>query len=442
MEKVTYNPKFYSTFIAGMSLGLTFPFVFMILDLRQLGLTFNFNNLFEIFKSQNIYIFSTALFPGLFGSIAGLFFYISSQSKKIAAQGDYIKDVLDSINDAICVCDSNGKIEYANKGYINLYDNQQNSITKLLGIEDLNERLEVQNYEIDLKNATGKNSFVSYSIHKLFQSKVKYNKDQYIVSIRDIEKLKQNENLIISQREQLFEASKLSSLGEMAAGFAHEINNPLSIIQGRLKISQRTLLQDELVNEETLRNIEICLKTVNRISKIILSLKNLAHKTDSQYDDDEVTIRSVIEDPVTVANMKLIGKNITFTVDAEKVADEVIICNSVQISQVLMNFIGNSIDAIEEKENSWLKLSVEVTTMDVVFTITDSGLGIPIDIQTKIFEPMFTTKAIGKGTGLGLSISHSIIEKHNGKIQINRNASNTCFVITIPRKNRLQVSAA
>ena len=442
MERIVYKPKFYCTIGAGILLGLTFPFAFMILDVKQLGLTFNFNNMFEIFKSQNIYIFSSVLFPGLFGAIAGLFFYISSQSRKMISQGHYIKNILDSINDAICVCDSNGSIEYANKRYINLYGSGQNSILKLLDIKSLNQLPQGQSYELDLENAKGRKSFISYTIHNLLESKETYNKDQYIVSIRDIEKLKQNENLILSQRDQLFEASKLSSLGEMAAGFAHEINNPLTIIQGRLKIAQRILLIDEIKNEAVLNNIETCLKTVARISKIIMSLKNLTHRTESQHDNDEVTILSLIEDPITVANMKLSGRNITFTVDAKEAAEATIVCNSIQISQVLINFLANSIDAIEEENNSWLKLSVEVNSTDAIFTITDSGRGIPLDIQKKMFEPMFTTKAIGKGTGLGLSISRSIIDKHNGSIKLDRNVSNTCFVIKIPRKKHYQAIAA
>jgi signal transduction histidine kinase len=442
MKSIVRNPYLYLAFIAGMFLGLVFPFAFIFLDLKQLGLALSFKNMFEVFKSQNIYIFSTVLFPTLFGAISGLYFYISNQNKKMAKQENYIKNVLDSLTDGICVCNSNGKIQYANKRYLNTYETGVQSVGNLFEVSDFSQLGQGQVYELNLPNINGESLFVSYIVYKLLNLSMLNENDQFIVSIRDIQNIKKNEQIIESQKEQLFEASKLSALGEMAAGFAHEINNPLAIIKGRLMITQRGISKNEIDNITILKNLEVCQLTVNRVAKIIVSLKNLAHRTDANHDNDVVKIKNLIEDPITMANMKISGKDINFIVEADGLEEETIVCNSIQISQVLMNFIGNSLDAINEQDKSWVKLSVKVNKTDVMFIISDSGDGIPMDIQKKIFEPMFTTKAIGKGTGLGLSISRSIIEKHMGKIHIDNDVTNTCFVITIPRKKQTVKIAA
>jgi len=108
----------------------------------------------------------------------------------------------------------------------------------------------------------------------------------------------------------------------------------------------------------------------------------------------------------------------------------------VEISQVVLNLLSNASDAIETLSDKWIKLSVFSRQDFVEIHITDSGDGIRPEIRKKIFQPFFTTKAIGRGTGMGLSISSGIIQKHRGELQIDSQNPNTCFIIRLPKKQQ------
>jgi signal transduction histidine kinase len=416
----------------GVLVGFIFPIIFMFLDLKQLSLEFSFNNMYTIFKSQNIYIFSTILFPLMFAIIGGLFSNTLTQNIKLANQESYITSILNSLVDCIVVCDSSGKIHYANHVYYKTFSYVETSINPILAFDEISKISKGKLLEITVKNKKGEFRRMSYLVFKLDDKIQNINhSENYIVSIRDIEDLKKNEDIIESQTAQLFEASKLSSLGEMASGFAHEINNPLAIISGRLALTVREVKKEVLDKEIILKNLETCKDTIGRITKIISGLRNLSHA--EKAESEEITIRDLIEDSIVIANLKISGKGINFITDVAAVENEKIICNSIQISQVLMNLLGNAIDAIEKQESPWLILTIEHSELATKITIKDSGNGIPLEVQKKMFEPMYTTKPVGKGTGLGLSISKAIIEKHNGTLTINNNCPNTCFEIVLPK---------
>ena len=188
-----------------------------------------------------------------------------------------------------------------------------------------------------------------------------------------------------------------------------------------------------------LRNLENCKDTVKRITKIISGLRNLSHSNAGELT--ETSIKDLIEDSIIVANLKISGKGIELKIDLTETENELIVCNAIQISQVLVNLLANSIYEVETKEKPWVSLKIENTDLGFKFTIMDSGSGIPADVQKKMFEPMYTTKPIGKGTGLGLSISRSIIEQHQGTLTINNNSPNTCFEIILPKTLAVKIAA-
>ncbi len=109
-----------------------------------------------------------------------------------------------------------------------------------------------------------------------------------------------------------------------------------------------------------------------------------------------------------------------------------LMCRPVQISQVLVNLLSNSFDAIEKCSEKWVKLEVQTESGWINFRIKDSGRGIPEHLMQKIMLPFFTTKEIGKGTGLGLSISKGIMESHGGKLELDPSQPNTCFILKFP----------
>jgi PAS domain S-box-containing protein len=225
-------------------------------------------------------------------------------------------------------------------------------------------------------------------------------------------------------------SARLASLGEMAGGVAHEINTPLAALK---------LLQGQVLEELTEKNVDLARiekmtnkmeKTTDRISKIIQGMRNITR--DGSKDPMAVeSLKSIIEDVVSLSWEKFSQSNSELNINN---IDETILvkCRAVEIAQVLLNFLNNSIDAISDLENKWVELKVTKNENNVEIYITDSGAGIPSDIAEKIFNPFFTTKDVGKGTGLGLSISLGIIRAHGGNVKLNKDCPNTQFVISLP----------
>jgi signal transduction histidine kinase len=112
-------------------------------------------------------------------------------------------------------------------------------------------------------------------------------------------------------------------------------------------------------------------------------------------------------------------------------------CRPTQISQIILNFLNNSFDAVGKLPEKWIEVSVEELTNEIKIQVTDSGAGIDKSLENKIGQPFFTTKEPGKGTGLGLSVSRGLAEKHEGKIYLDKNCPNTRFVLLVPKKQPL-----
>jgi C4-dicarboxylate-specific signal transduction histidine kinase len=236
-------------------------------------------------------------------------------------------------------------------------------------------------------------------------------------------------------QEQLksFQASRLASLGEMAGAIAHEINNPLTIIQGHSTLLKSSLLRTN--QPELAQKAEKIHETSERIAKIIKGLK--AFSRDGTGDPAEVSnIETFVEDLTSLcmnrANEKQIALKFVFH------PEEKIFANITQLGQVLINLINNSIDAVEFLDEKWIEVKFETLNNTSRITVTDSGPGINANILDKIMNPFFTTKELGKGTGLGLSISHGIIARHGGDIFYNRDSKNTQFVILLPKAPHAQ----
>lgn len=237
-----------------------------------------------------------------------------------------------------------------------------------------------------------------------------------------------NEN----NRLQLAQSAKMAALGEMAAGIAHEINNPLTIINGRTdKIIK--LVNSDIGDIETIEKELIKIKdTTKRISKIISSLKTFSRPADNdQFTNEEID--KILNDVLELCEDKIksMGIQLNFNV-TEKFSLE---CRPTQIEQILVNLINNSCDAISNFEEKWILIDIKLIENKIAqITISDSGHLTDENIIEKIMEPFFTTKEVGKGTGLGLSISHSLIKKHHGEFLFDKKAKNTTFIIRLPLK--------
>ncbi|MFY7806256.1 MAG: ATP-binding protein [Limnoraphis robusta] len=262
----------------------------------------------------------------------------------------------------------------------------------------------------------------------------------------------------------LIQTEKMSSLGQMVAGIAHEINNPICFIQGNLSPIESyveelltiidifrqhcSYLPPELINYIEESDIDFISQDfpkllqsmrmgTDRICEIVLSLRNF-----SRLDESQVKACDLHEG--LESTLLLLNHRLTSQVEVVRKYGNIpdVACHPAQINQVFMNILSNAIDALLEREDQLHKKILIVTESQydqVLIRISDNGGGIPPEILGKLFNPFFTTKPVGKGTGLGLAISYKIIEKHQGKIQVHSSAGEgTEFVITLPLQSSIE----
>lgn len=246
------------------------------------------------------------------------------------------------------------------------------------------------------------------------------------------------ENLVRERTQELDEShqiirqrTKLAALGEMAGSLAHEIRNPLAIIQGRARNIVRQLERDPSQINSLNEFAQKIVDTGERIEKIMKGLYSFSRNG----EEDEYTVTPIaplIDETLVLCAERFKNGNVEIKVDVFPEAPRVS-CSPVQIQQVLLNLMNNAYDAIEKNEEKWVHISAEEKEDFVEIYVTDSGKGIPPEIQQKLAHTFFTTKGSGKGVGLGLSISKTIIEKHGGTFFYEPNFTNTRFVIRLPK---------
>ncbi|MEH2304998.1 ATP-binding protein [Nostoc sp.] len=266
---------------------------------------------------------------------------------------------------------------------------------------------------------------------------------------------------------QLIQSEKMSSLGQLVAGVAHEINNPVNFIYGNLEYTddytQQMLLliklyqkhypypDLEIQNANQLNDIEYLIEDLpkmltsmkmgaKRIREIVLSLRIFSRLDEAEFKTAD--LHEGIDSTLLILQHRLKAQNNRPQIEVVKEYGEIpkIQCFAGQMNQVFMNLLANAIDALEEcfqKElcpNPLIRISLEQVNENAVIRIADNGWGIPKEIQSHLFDPFFTTKAVGKGTGMGLSISYQIItEKHGGSLEcISSPGQGAEFVIAIP----------
>jgi signal transduction histidine kinase len=230
-----------------------------------------------------------------------------------------------------------------------------------------------------------------------------------------------------ARRVQSLEASRLSLVGEMAGGVAHEINNPLAVIDGNVDLLRQRLRVREPSVERSLEKINLM---VVRIAKIVRGLLIFSGQTEESYRE-HCTIQKVIEGALDFYAQKAGSAGIKMAVCVPPETPLVAV-NPPQISQVILHLLTNSFDAVAKLDDKWIRIEVKAEGQWVLVIVTDSGHGIPEKVADKIMQPFFTTKEIGKGTGLGLSVSRGIMMSHGGSLELDRTSPNTRFVMSLP----------
>lgn len=237
---------------------------------------------------------------------------------------------------------------------------------------------------------------------------------------------------IDQQHDQLVLQTRLSTLGMISAELAHEINSPLMVIDGRLKIAQQDLNATEIDKDKLGKNLEVIKRNSGRIQSIIKSFKTLS-KSGTNDPFEWIQVKHLIEELQELVGQKVNEEKIslTFKIPEEDIFIEV---RKIQIIQVLTNMVNNSIEAIKDQSEKWIRIEFTKDMADLNATITDSGYGIAPDQQEHIFEAFYSTKNSSEGTGLGLSISRKIMKEHNGDLTYEASHPNTQFKLSFKNK--------
>ncbi len=239
--------------------------------------------------------------------------------------------------------------------------------------------------------------------------------------------------------QQLIQASKMATLGEMATGIAHELNQPLSVIKTASGFLIKKVKKEEAIKEAILRTMaEEIDSHVDRASKIINHLREFGRK--SEVKKEAVQVNEALEKAVDIFSQQLKLREIEVIRELQANLPPVL-ANSNRLEQVFINLLINARDAIEEKiektgERSLSKkitLKTSARSGTVIIEIGDTGTGIPAAVLDKIFDPFFTTKKVGRGTGLGLAISYGIVQDYDGDIRVETvEGEGSNFIIQFP----------
>ncbi len=241
--------------------------------------------------------------------------------------------------------------------------------------------------------------------------------------------------------KQIIETGKLASVGKLAAGIAHEINNPVAIMVEEAGWINDLLGEEEFSKSENLNEFERALKQIKtqgqRCKEITHKLLSFARKTDSRIQ--ETQINDLINELVALSEQRAKYSKIAIHTDFQKDLPATYLAQS-EVQQVLLNLINNAIDAMENRGGKLtISTHFEFEKDAIVVEVSDNGPGIPEANLSRIFEPFFTTKPMGKGTGLGLSICYGIIQKMGGQIEVESAMdSGTTFHIRLPVKGPLE----
>jgi two-component system, NtrC family, sensor kinase len=248
-----------------------------------------------------------------------------------------------------------------------------------------------------------------------------------------------------SAQAQLVQSAKMASLGELVAGIAHEINNPLAFALSHLDTALRALepVEAEFKPSESPTVGASWDKMKSRLTEMDIGLKRIRDlvvklRTFSRLDGDErglVSVKACVDSVITILRHRLEDR---VKIETDLGEPDTIECYPGLLNQAIMNLIANSIDAIEGP-GTILVTSRGVSEDRYRIAVTDSGPGIPQALRQRIFEPFFTTKAVGAGTGLGLSITYSIVEKHGGTLKVDcppTGGTTMTMELPVPEKKR------
>lgn len=307
------------------------------------------------------------------------------------------------------------------------------NISSFLDNLDLNSTDKKNSLKLDRKESGDNTDELDLLVSKLkkMNSLIIESNKKKLENIKELEKSKD------MAETQAMQSSKLASIGEVAAGIAHEINNPLSIINGYNSYIKTALQRKNFHEDEKMiaraDKISIMIK---RIKKIIDGMLIFARNDHTSETIETVLVGDILDEVSILYEQRIKMNSIEFQGPTDKERALRVLCKAIPVSQVIYNLISNAVDAIENLDEKWVRFEVKDLGHHVEFAVSDSGKGIPPETVKELFGAFYTTKPAGSGTGLGLSICKKIIEEHDSTLTVDQSCKNTRFVFTLPKDKR------
>ncbi|MGD0625374.1 MAG: Cache 3/Cache 2 fusion domain-containing protein [Thermodesulfobacteriota bacterium] len=362
--------------------------------------------------------------------------------KELRETKDYLENIVHSSVDAIVTTDPKGRITFVNRAMEEMVGSSREHILGLPisqfyvnGLEEARKIMAVLREKGSLKNYETGMSRNGRLIPILTSASLLKDENGKIIGtlgvFKDLTEKKKLEEELKRTQAHLFQAGKMRALGELVAGVAHELNNPLMAADTFLHVIRESLAE----GDENRRRVELIQQCNERIAKIINHLRDFSRQ--SKFDFRRMDVNEPIENALMITGQQLLNHNIRinkkFQPDMPKIWGD-----ANQLEQVFLNLISNAKDAMERVERK-RELTIATALIrhngwkDVEISVKDTGNGVPEENVEKIFEPFFSTKEVGKGTGLGLSICYGIIEAHGGRIEVESKMNEgTTFRVILP----------
>ncbi|MCG2586034.1 hybrid sensor histidine kinase/response regulator [Massilia sp. TS11] len=239
--------------------------------------------------------------------------------------------------------------------------------------------------------------------------------------IRDLSRARQLEQEMEVQRKALEQHQKLSALGAMLGGLAHELNNPLSIVSG-----QAQLLHELSSDPKTAQRADKIARAAKRCTRIVATFQAMARQQPAQRS--QVDLNQLVREVTELLVTPQVTLQLTLDPHLPPVFGD-----EDQLHQVLSNLVLNAQQAMDGQATRLLRIDSDWDEQTITVRVRDSGHGVPADLRERIFEPFFTTKPVGQGTGLGLSVCAAMLEAHGGRLQLEDVGAGACFALVLPR---------
>ena len=374
---------------------------------------------------------------GFYGEVKQKIQELEAANLGLRVKKTELQAVFDAISDAVIIYDTKGLVQHRNhvcprffpketllgKGCRALFHADKSSAPETCPIEKALRGESSQLSFSNSQNSTGRNIFYDVMTTPITDP---VGGNRALVFIRDVTE-RRNREL------QLLHAEKLSSIGVLAAGVAHEINNPLTSVAGYAEALQRRFRDDQaLAGDQRLlefpKYLEIIVREVYRCKGIIDNLLSFSRRSDGSFG--RVDLNAIISEVLELVRHKERDANITLQENLLAPLPPVQ-GDASALRQVFLNLVMNALQAIEE--SGLVRIETDCTGNEVSARVIDNGSGIAPDMLDQIWNPFFTTKVVGKGQGLGLAVTYDIIEKHKGTIEVTSQVGvGTEFIVKFP----------